>query len=222
MCITKSNVRFVVKQLRLSCTYMIVFSSLHMALPVTFRSENYSLRFNEKNFSDVIRYVTLREDSKLVIESDMAKAPNPPFSRVFVAKLWVCSRTYSLRRRTLQAMNRVCYGCYSKGGGTFQVGSANWGLDYGVACSNLLLACLLRGHSRTTWTKFCHCLTHPPSCVDNVYTLGVDKSRHFLTPPPTWSCPHSYWMTPCELDRQMLCMSLCSTRKKTWKWHTTS
>ena len=69
------------------CTYMIVFSSLHMALPVTFRSENYSLRFNEKNFSDVIRYVTLREDSKLVIESYMAKAPNPPFSRVFVAKL---------------------------------------------------------------------------------------------------------------------------------------
>ena len=58
-----------------------------MALPVTFRSENYSLRFNEKNFSDVIRYVTLREDSKLVIESNMAKAPNPPFSRVFVAKL---------------------------------------------------------------------------------------------------------------------------------------
>ena len=58
-----------------------------MALPVTFRSENYSLRFNEKNFSDVIRYVTLREDSKLVIESDIAKAPNPPFSRVFVAKL---------------------------------------------------------------------------------------------------------------------------------------
>ena len=66
---------------------MIVFSSLHMALPVTFRSEDYSLRFNEKNFSDVIRYVTLREDSKLVIESDIAKAPNPPFSRVFVAKL---------------------------------------------------------------------------------------------------------------------------------------
>ena len=67
---------------------MIVFSSLHMALPVTFRSENYSLRFNEKNFSDVtLRYVTLREDSKLVIESYMAKAPNPPFSRVFVAKL---------------------------------------------------------------------------------------------------------------------------------------
>ena len=66
---------------------MIVFSSLHMALPVTFRSENCSLRFNEKNFSDVIRYVTLREDSKLVIESDIAKAPNPPFSRVFVAKL---------------------------------------------------------------------------------------------------------------------------------------
>ena len=67
-----------------------------MALPVTFRSENYSLRFNEKNFSDVytLRYVA-RRDSKLVIESDMAKAPNPPFSRVFVAKL-VSLLTYLL------------------------------------------------------------------------------------------------------------------------------
>ena len=77
---------------------IVVFSSLHMALPVTFRSENYSLRFNEKNFSDVytLRYVA-RRDSKLVIESDMAKAPNPPFSRVFVAKL-VSLLTYLLTR----------------------------------------------------------------------------------------------------------------------------
>ena len=130
-----------------------------------------------------IRYVKLREDSKLVIESDMAKPPNPPFSRVFVAKLWVCSRTYSLRRRTLQAMNRVCYGCYSKGGGTFQVGSANWGLDYGVACSNLLLACLLWGHSTTTWTEVCLCLT-PFFLLGQISYPEIEQKQTFWPPSP--------------------------------------
>ena len=27
----------------------------------------------------------------------------------------------------------------------------------------------------------------PPPCVDNSYTLSVDKNRHFLTPSPTVS-----------------------------------
>ena len=42
---------------------------------------------------------------------------------------------------------------------------------------------LVRGHSTTTWTEFCHFLT-PPPCVDSFYTLSVDKNRHFLTPSP--------------------------------------
>ena len=52
-------------------------------------------------------------------------------------------------------------------------------------CTNFLaymLECrLLRGHSTTTWTEFCHFRT-PLPCVDSFYTLSVDKNRHFLTP----------------------------------------
>ena len=40
---------------------------------------------------------------------------------------------------------------------------------------------VVRGHSTTTWTEFCHFLT-PPPCVHSLYTLNVDKDRHFLTP----------------------------------------
>ena len=43
---------------------------------------------------------------------------------------------------------------------------------------------IVRGHSTTTWTEFCHFLTPPPSCVDSFYTLSVDKNRYFLTPSP--------------------------------------
>ena len=35
----------------------------------------------------------------------------------------------------------------------------------------------IRGHSTTTWTEFCHFLTHPR--VDSFYNLSVDKNRHF-------------------------------------------
>ena len=45
----------------------------------------------------------------------------------------------------------------------------------------------VRGHSTTTWTKFCHFLAPPPSCQDTFYTLSVDKNRCFLTPPPILS-----------------------------------
>ena len=46
-------------------------------------------------------------------------------------------------------------------------------LDY---CGEKLdLRIFIRGHSTTTWTKFCDFLT-PPPCVD--------KNRHFLTPSP--------------------------------------
>jgi hypothetical protein len=78
-------------------------------------------------------------------------------------------------------MNRVCYGCYSKGGGTFQVGSANWGLDYGVACSNLLLACLLGGSFNNYVDKILSLfdLHLSPLCVDSFYTLSVDKNIYF-------------------------------------------
>ena len=50
---------------------------------------------------------------------------------------------------------------------------------------------IIRGHSTTTWTEFCHFFP-PPPCVASFYTLSVDKNRHFLTPSPPSSCPRSY------------------------------
>ena len=54
---------------------------------------------------------------------------------------------------------------------------------YEFAFTRNILLILVRGHSTTTWTEFCHFLT-PPPCVDSFYTLSVDKNRHFLTPSP--------------------------------------
>ena len=49
--------------------------------------------------------------------------------------------------------------------------------------SNLLYG-ILRGHSTTTWTEFCHFLMPPPPCMGSFYTLRVDRNRYFLTPSP--------------------------------------
>ena len=40
---------------------------------------------------------------------------------------------------------------------------------------------VIRGHSTTTWTEFCH--FDPPNAW-TIYTLSVDKNIHFLTPSP--------------------------------------
>ena len=45
---------------------------------------------------------------------------------------------------------------------------------------------LFRGHSATTWTEFCHC----------------------LTPPPPSSCPRSYWMDANTLNDLLLILAL--------------
>ena len=49
---------------------------------------------------------------------------------------------------------------------------------------------LLRGHSTTTWTEFCHFLIPPPMRGEFLYPKRRQKQT-FLTPPPS-SCPRSY------------------------------
>ena len=55
--------------------------------------------------------------------------------------------------------------------------------------------------SLSFWTTDKHCslpweIGLIPPCVDSIYTLSVDKNRHFWPPP---SCPRSYWMPPYSL-----------------------
>ena len=60
-------------------------------------------------------------------------------------------------------------------------------------CSKMNSNFPLRGHSTTTWTEFCHFLTPPPPpppYVDSFYSLSVDKSRQFLTQPPSLHLVH--------------------------------
>ena len=60
----------------------------------------------------------------------------------------------------------------------------------------LCSAYTLRGHSKTTMTRYWPFLTNPPpACVDNFYGINVDKKRTFLDHLPTSSCKRSLWTT---------------------------
>ena len=63
-----------------------------------------------------------------------------------------------------------------------------------------------RGHSTTTWTKFYPMLTHSPHKNGHFTNyLPFFRVTHsgptvdFHWPPPSFSCPRSYWMTPAGI-----------------------
>ena len=53
----------------------------------------------------------------------------------------------------------------------------------------------VRGHSSTTWTKFCRFLTPPPLAWIVFIPWVWTKTGIFWSPLPS-SCPRSYWMAP--------------------------
>ena len=54
----------------------------------------------------------------------------------------------------------------------------------------------LRGHSTTTWTKFCPFLTPSPPCAWTVFIPWAWTKTDIFWPLPPSSCPRSYWMPP--------------------------
>ena len=57
--------------------------------------------------------------------------------------------------------------------------------------------CLIRGHSKTTWTKLCPPFWLPSVHVDIFYPEGEKLS--FFEHLPTSSFPRSFWTTPTQV-----------------------
>ena len=96
-------------------------------------------------------------------------------------------KEYKSRRNFLiLCFNFTFYLCAS-------AGQIEWILSHPVQSQLFRLSLIalfisLRGHSTTTWTQFCHFFTSALPCLDNFYTLSMDKNRHFFTPSP----PHLF------------------------------